>query len=133
MNNFLHGSDYFMFLLLFIGSENNIIGIQIDLSWFCIVSSIISIFGMLTEGQWVVESIQIVTNRLTANMNFVLLFSYRMLAWLMIITFLNGFSFIVLIGIVTINSIVFLILQKSKPKVEPILMSMLSLVFPVIR
>jgi len=105
----------------------------VDLSWFSIVSSIISIVGMLNGGLWITKPIQHITDGLTAKLTFFPLFLFRMMSWLMIITFLESFTFFVLAGLAILNSTVLLILQKSKLTVDPIVQSMLSLAFPIIR
>jgi len=119
------------------GSQTNILenelGIKVDLSWFSIVSSILSIGGMLTGALWITEPLEHVTNGHAAKLAFLPLFFYRMLAWLTIITFLHSFSFIVLAGLFILNSVVLLLSQANKITVEPVIQSMLSLVFPVIR
>jgi hypothetical protein len=126
------------FILYFwTGSQTTIfqngLGIQVDLSWFSIVSSIISIVGMLNGGLWITKPIQHITDGLTAKLTFFPLFLFRMMSWLMIITFLESFTFFVLAGLAILNSTVLLILQKSKLTVDPIVQSMLSLAFPIIR
>ena len=100
-----------------------------DLSWFSIISSIFSIIGMLSGALWITEPMEEVTNGLTAKLIFIPLFFYRMLAWLIIITFLHSFSFIVLGGLAMLNAGVLLISQKNKINVEPIVQAMLSLLF----
>jgi hypothetical protein len=111
----------------------NELGIQVDLSWFSIISSIISIIGMLNGALWITEPIQKVTNGPTGKLTFFPLFFYRLLAWLMIITFLHSFSFIVLAGQALLNAVVLLLFQDHKLTVEPIVQSILSLAFPVTR
>ena len=111
----------------------NVLGIQLDLSWFSIISSIISIIGMLNGALWITEPIQKVTSRLTGKLTFFPLFFYRLLAWLMIITFLHSFSFIVLAGQALLNTAVLLLSQSNKLTVEPIVQSIVSLAFPVTR
>ena len=109
----------------------NELGIKVDLSWFSIVSSILSIAGMITGALWITEPLENVTNGFAGKLAFLPLFFYRMLAWLTIITFLHSFSFIVLSGLLILNSVVLLLSQTNKLTVEPIMQSMLSLVLPV--
>jgi len=111
----------------------NVLGIQVDLSWFSIISSIISIIGMLNGALWVTEPVQKITSGLTGKLTFFPLFFYRLLAWLMIITFLHSFSFIVLAGQALLNAAILLLSQSNKLTVEPIIQSVLSLAFPVTR
>ena len=128
---------YVIIVFLCIGTESktfeNVLGIQLDLSWFSIISSIISIIGMLNGALWITEPIQKVTSGLTGKLTFFPLFFYRLLAWLMIITFLHSFSFIVLAGQALLNAVVLLLSQKNKLTVEPIVQSIVSLAFPVTR
>ena len=124
------------FTYVFTGSETNYLvngfGIKVDFSWFSIVSSILSIGGMLNGALWVTEPLQKITDGWTAKIIFLPLFFYRMLAWLMIISILDIFSFLILAGLFILNSIVLLVSQH-KIAVEPILQSILSLAFPVTR
>ena len=121
---------------MFTGSETNYLvngfGIKVDFSWFSIVSSILSIGGMLNGALWVTEPLQKITDGWTAKIIFLPLFFYRMLAWLMIISILDIFSFLILAGLFILNSIVLLVSQH-KLAVEPILQSIMSLAFPVTR
>jgi len=125
------------FLFLFSkGSQinylENSLGIKVDFSWFSIVSSILSIAGMLNGAIWITEPLQNITDGWTAKIVFLPLFCYRMLAWLIIISFLDMFSFLVLGGLFILNSLV-LLMSQHKLAVEPILQSILSLTFPVTR
>ena len=113
----------------------NTYGIKIDLSWFNIVSSIFSIIAILFGSRWTVKSIQEETNALVAILVFIPLFFYRMVAWMIIITFLHTFSLAVFGGFVLINILVFVFLQdpieNGKFEAEPLAHSFLSIIFPV--
>jgi hypothetical protein len=113
----------------------NTYGIKIDLSWFNIVSSIFSVIAILFGSRWTVNSIQEETNALVAILVFIPLFFYRMVAWMIIITFLHTFSLAVFGGFVLINILVFVFLQDStengKFEAEPLAHSFLSIIFPV--
>jgi len=130
-------SIFIQFLEFLIGTEEAVIenelGIKVDLSWFSIISSFFSILGMLSGALWITAPTEEVTNGFTSKLIFIPLFFYRMMAWLMIITFLHSFSFLVLGGLAMLNVGVLLISQKNKINVEPIVQSMLSLAFPVTR
>ncbi len=104
-----------------------------DLSWFSIVSSIFSIAGILVGALWVTEPLQNITNGTIAKLTFVPLFFYRLLAWLMIITFFHSFSFFALAGLVVLNTLVLFILENYKLTVELFFRSILSLAIPVTR
>jgi len=99
----------------------NTYGIQIDLSWFNIVSSIFSIIAILLGSRWTVKSIQEETNALVAILVFIPLFFYRMVAWMIIITLLHSFSLPVFAGFVLINISIFYFAQEpidDQPAVE---------------
>lgn len=120
-----------------IGSEKKVfeneLGIQMDLSWFSIVSSIFSIAGILLGALWVTDPLQNITNGTIAKLTFVPLLFYRLLAWLVIITFLHSFSLYALAGLVILNIFVLFILKKNKLKVELLVLSILSIVIPIAR
>jgi hypothetical protein len=113
----------------------NTYGIQIDLSWFNIVSSIFSIIAILFGSRWTVKSIQEESNAFVAICVFIPLFFYRMVAWMIIITLLHTFSLAVFGGFVLINILVFVFLQdpieNGKFEAEPLAHSFLSIIFPV--
>jgi hypothetical protein len=105
----------------------------VDLSWLSIVSSIISIAGILTGALWVTEPIKFMTDGLIAKLTFMPLFFYRMLAWLIIVSFLHSFSLVVLAGLAIFNILVLCFLQRKKHVVEPVVQSIMSLAFPITR
>lgn len=107
----------------------NAYGMSIDFSWFSLISSIISIIGILLSASITVEPIQEQTNKFVAFVAFVGLFLFRMLAWLILITMLHSFSFFVLVGLAVLNWITLLLSQKELV-VSPLEHSLLSLVFP---
>jgi hypothetical protein len=128
----------------------NTYGINIDLSWFNIVSSIFSVTAILFGSRWTVNSIQEETNAFVAILVFIPLFFYRMVAWMIIITLLHTFSLAVFVGFVLINIFIFVFLQepidvkpveegqcnvelikKGQFEVEPLAHSFLSIIFPV--
>ena len=108
----------------------NSYGFKLDLSLFAMVSSIISIAGILFSASWTTKPIQNQTHVLVALLAFLPLFLFRMLSWLLIITCLDLFSFIIIIGLLVLNWIV-LILTQDRLHSEPLKQSLLSLVFPV--
>ena len=108
----------------------NSYGFKLDLSLFAMVSSIISIAGILFSASWTTKPIQNQTHVLVAFLAFLPLFLFRMLSWLLIITCLDLFSFIIIIGLLVLNWIV-LILTQDRLHSEPLKQSLLSLVFPV--
>jgi hypothetical protein len=108
----------------------NTYGIKIDLSWFNIVSSVVSVVAILLGSRWSVKPIQEETNDLVAILVFIPLFIYRMFAWMIIITLLHTFSLAVFAGFFLINIFIFVFLQKPI-EVEPLAHSFLSIIFPV--
>lgn len=107
----------------------NAYGLTINFSWFSLVSSIISIIGILLSASITVEPIEEQTNKFVAFVAFVGLFLFRMLSWLILMTMLHSFSFFVLIGLAVLNWITLLLAQKELV-VSPLEHSLLSLVFP---
>ncbi len=109
---------------------SNIYGIDIDLSWFNIVSSVFSVVAILFGSRWTVEPIQKETNAYVAIFVLFPLLFYRMVAWLMIITLLHTFSLAVFAGTVVINVLTFVLFQDPIIA-EPLAHSCLSIIFPV--
>ncbi len=117
----------------FLGSPHivsNIYGIDVDLSWFNIVSSIFSVVAILFGSRWTVQPIQEETNALVSLIVFIPLFFYRMVAWMIIITLLHTFSLVVFAVFVVINILIFVFLQDPI-QVEPLAHSFLSIIYPV--
>jgi hypothetical protein len=91
--------------------------------------SLHSLVSIILGTGWTLDSIEKQTNWAVAKLVFLPLFFYRMFAWLIIITFLQIFSVVVLGGMAMVNGLVFL-LAHDPDKVEPIVQTFLSLVFP---
>jgi hypothetical protein len=111
-------------------SVSNIHGIKLDLSWFNIVTSLVSSFGILIGTCWTVRPVQEETNSLVGFLILIPLFLFRMTSWMIIIAILHSFSLAVFAGIVLLN-IVILILAQKPIQVEPLTHSFLSLILPV--
>jgi hypothetical protein len=109
---------------------SNTFWIKFDLSWFNIVSSIISVVTILFGSRWTVRPIQEETNAFVAYIVFLPLFIFRMLSWLAIITILHSFSLIAFTALAFINILIF-VLAQDQLVVEPLSHSLLSLIFPV--
>jgi hypothetical protein len=109
---------------------SNIYGIDVDMSWFNIVSSIFSVVAILFGSRWTVQPIQEETNALVSLIVFIPLFFYRMVAWMIIITLLHTFSLVVLAVFVVMNILIFVFLQHPI-QVEPLAHSFLSIIYPV--
>jgi hypothetical protein len=109
---------------------SNAYGIPIDLSWFNIVSSIFSVVAILLGSCWTIKPIQKETNDVVAILVFIPLFLYRMVVWMLIITFLEIFSLAVFAGFALLNVAIFVFLQDTID-VEPLAHSFLSIIFPV--
>ena len=103
-----------------------------DLSWFTVISSIISILAIVTGAVWTLEPIQVQTHAWLGIFAFVPLFLFRMLSWLIIITFLDSFSMFVLVGIVILTWVLLFFIQ-DRLHVEPLKQTLLSVVFPVVK
>ena len=110
----------------------NIFGLSIDFSWFGLVSSVISIFGILVGAVSTVKPIQDQTFKWVAFLSFLTIFAFRMVAWLITLSMLERFSVFPLALIALINWIT-LIAVQDKLEVSPLEQSLLSLVFPVYR
>ena len=111
------------------GSKPQIIendsGLKADLRWFYVIMSLHSLVSIILGTSWTMDSIEKQTNWAVAKLVFLPLFFYRMFAWLIIITFLQIFSVVVLGGMAMVNGLVFL-LAHDPDKVEPIVQTFLS-------
>jgi hypothetical protein len=101
--------------IFFLGSEQiemtNTYGTTLNLTWISIVSSVFSVIAIFVGSGWTVNSIQKETNLYVANLVFIPLFSYRMFAWMSIITLLHSFSLAVFAGFAFINLFIFVFFQ----------------------
>lgn len=111
-------------------SVSNIHGIQLDLGWFNIVTSLASVFGILIGSSWIFKPVQDETNRLVAYLVLIPLFLFRMASWIIIIATLHSFSIAVFAGLALLNLIIFMLAQNPL-QVEPLIHSILSLILPV--
>jgi hypothetical protein len=111
-------------------SVSNIHGIKLDLSWFNIVTSIVSSFGILIGSCWTVKPVQEEKIGLVGFLILIPLFLFRMTSWMIIIAILHSFSLAVFAGIVLLNIVIFILAQKPI-RVEPLTHSFLSLILPV--
>jgi hypothetical protein len=111
-------------------SVSNIHGIKLDLSWFNIVTSLVSTFGILIGSCRTVKPVQEETNGLVGFLILIPLFLFRMTSWMIIIAILHSFSLAVFAGIVLLNIVIFILAQKPI-RVEPLTHSFLSLILPV--
>jgi hypothetical protein len=109
---------------------SNTYGIEIDLSWINIVSSMLSVVAILLGSRWTVKPIKKETNAIVAILVFIPLFFYRMVAWMIIITLLHNFSLAVFSIFVLMNILIFVFLQ-GPIEVEPLAHSFLSIIYPV--
>jgi hypothetical protein len=111
-------------------SVSNIQGVELDLRWFNIVTSIFSTFGILIGLYWTVKPVQEETNSLVGFLFLIPLFLFRMTSWMIIIAILDSFSLAVFAGIVLVNLVIYILAQKPI-RVEPLTHSFLSLILPV--
>jgi hypothetical protein len=111
-------------------SVSNIHGVELDLRWFNIVTSIFSTFGILIGLYWTVKPVQEETNSFVGFLILIPLFLFRMTSWMIIIAILHSFSLAVFAGIVLLNIVIFILAQKPI-RIEPLTHSFLSLILPV--
>jgi hypothetical protein len=116
------------------GTERNIVknrfDLEIDLSWFPIVSTCLSIIGILTGALWIVEPVEKETHGITGKITFIPIFFYRMLTWLIILIILHSFSVLAFACFAFLNWLVLLFVQDQL-EIDPVNHSLLSLIFPV--
>ena len=116
------------------GTEKNIVkntfDFEIDLSWFPMVATCLSVIGILIGALWIVEPIEKETNSITGKLTFIPMFFYRMLLWLLILIYLDSFSVLAFFCFAVINWITLFSVQNHL-EIDPINHSLLSLIFPV--
>ena len=111
-------------------SVSNTYGIKLDLSWFNIVSSMVSGLSILFGSFWIVRPIQEETNGLIAFLVLLPIFMFRMSAWLIIIAIFHSFSLVAFALLTFLNLIVFLLAQITIT-IDPLAHTFLSLILPV--
>jgi hypothetical protein len=125
------------YLYYLVGTEKktwkNDFGIEIDLTWLPIVSTCLSVLGILTGALWIVAPIEKTTNSIIGKIIFLPIFFYRLLVWQIILIILNSFSFFAFAGFAFLNWIVLFLFIQDQLIVEPINHALLSLVFPVFK
>jgi hypothetical protein len=116
------------------GTEKNIIknrfDIEVDLSWLPIVSSGLSVIGIIIGALWTVDPIGRKTNNIIGKLTFIPIFYYRMLIWLLILLILDNFSVIAFVITAGLNLLVLLLVQ-GKLIIDPAKYTLLSFIFPV--
>ena len=88
--------------------------IEIDLTWFPIVSTCLSIAGVLIGTLWIVKPVEKETNWIIGKLTYLPIFVYRMLVWLLILIILEWFSLLALACFALINLII-LFFAQNKP------------------
>ena len=106
--------------------------LEIDLTWFPIVSTCLSIVGVLIGTLWIVDPIVKETTWIIGKLTFIPIFFYRMLVWLLILIILDWFSLIALVCFALINFIILFFAQKELD-IDPVSHALLSLIFPIYR
>lgn len=105
---------------------------ELDLSWFPIISTILSVIGILTGALWTVDPVGKETNSIIGKLTFIPIFFYRMLIWLLILIILDSFSVVVFVITAGLNMGVLLLVQgKTKLFIDPAKHALLSFIFPV--
>jgi len=116
------------------GSENtkliNGFGISINMSWFPIVSTCLSVIGIITGALWIVRPVVKETNFVIGKLTFLPIFFFRMCLWLVFLILLHSFSAFIFIAFAGWNMILLLLVQEDLG-IDPFSHSLLSLIFPV--
>ena len=103
---------------------------EIDFSWFPIVSTCLSVIGILFGAKWIVKPVEKETNSIIGKFTFIPIFFFRMLVWLLILTILNSFSVIAFVCFAASNWMILLCAQDNLD-IDPVNHSVMSLIFPV--
>ncbi len=105
--------------------------IEIDLTWFPIISTCLSIVGVLLGTLWIAEPVEKTTNWIVGKLTFVPIFFYRMLVWLIIFIMLDWFSLLALACFALVNASILFFAQNEFDDIDPIIHALLSLIFPI--
>ena len=108
----------------------NAYGTQLDISWFTVVSTVISIAAILSGATWTLEPIEKQTYSWIKTVAFLPLFLFRMSAWMIVIIFLDSFTVFVMGGTLLLNMLI-LFGSQDRIQVDPLQQSFMSFVFPV--
>ncbi len=116
------------------GSENinlsNGFGVTINLSWFPIVSTCLSVVGILTGALWIVEPVEKETNFIVGKLTFLPIFFFRMFSWLIFFILLHSFSVFACFTFAGLNMLTLLLVQEQLG-IDPFSHALLSIIFPV--
>jgi hypothetical protein len=91
----------------------NSYGFEIDFQWWPVLSSIISVIGILLGTLWMFQPIVEETNKIVGYLIFVPIFVFRLLTWLLVILMLESFSIFLFGAAVLINAFVLFMVQKA--------------------
>ena len=116
------------------GSENvsirNGFGVEINLSWFPIVSTCLSVIGILSGALWIIEPVENETHFIIGKATFLPIFFFRMLIWLIFLIVLHSFSVFACFAFAGLNMLILLLVQEQLG-IDPLSHSLLSIIFPV--
>jgi len=104
---------------------------RINLSWWPIVSSTCSIFGLLFGSLWIYEPVSSETNKLIGFLTFLPIFLFRLLGWQIIILTTVELSCVLIVAIIFINASILYSVQSHKLAIEPLHSAALSMVLPM--
>ncbi len=109
-------------------------GLGIDVGWFQVVSTCLSIIGVLAGASWIVEPVSKETHAVIGKLTFVPIFFYRMIVWFFVMLIMTSFSAIAFMICAFLNWIVLICVQdegETNNKNHPGRHSLLSLIFPI--
>ena len=104
---------------------------RINLNWWAMVSSFLSIFGLLFGSLWIYEPISSETNKWIGFFTFLPIFFFRLLGWQFIILATVELSLILVVAILITNVAILYLVQSSQLSIEPLTSAVLSLVLPM--
>ena len=105
--------------------------VWINLSWWPIVSTTCSIFGLLFGSLWIYEPVSNETNKWIGFFTFLPIFFFRLIAWQIIILITVELSLILIAAILITNVTALYSVQSSQLSIEPLTSAVLSIVLPM--
>jgi hypothetical protein len=91
----------------------NLYGFEIDFQWWPVLSSTISVIGILFGTLWMFQPMVEETNKYVGYLIFVPIFAFQLLSWTLVIIMLESFSIFLFVVAVVINAFVLFMVQQE--------------------
>ena len=109
----------------------NVDGLIIDISWLAIISTVLAAISILISTRWIMEPIQVQTNKWIGSLPLLPLFLFRMLSWVIIITSLKSYALVVILIFEMMNYIILRNTLQKEQRNQIYELMVFSAVFPI--